>query len=62
VNLAAGGVMNRRARHNSLCGDKNKHQVTSYVVVHKTMEHVTTQRDENLCVCLPSSSFYTYPA
>jgi hypothetical protein len=39
ANFAAGWVINCRT-HNSLCRDKNKHQVNSYVMVYKAMSHV----------------------
>jgi hypothetical protein len=31
ANFVAGGIISRRTHHNSLCGDKNKHWVISYV-------------------------------
>jgi hypothetical protein len=40
-NFAAGGITNHRTRHNSLCRDKNKHYVTSYVMGYKAVRHVT---------------------
>jgi hypothetical protein len=33
--------INHRTRHNSLCRDKNKHWVTSYVTVYEAVSHVT---------------------
>jgi hypothetical protein len=44
ASLAAGGIINSRPHHNSLCRDKNKHYVTSYVKVSRTMNHVTLPR------------------
>jgi hypothetical protein len=41
ANFAAGWTFNRMTHHNSLCKDKNKHKVTSYVTVHMAMSHVT---------------------
>jgi hypothetical protein len=40
-NFAIGGIINRRTQHNSLCKDKNKHWLTSYVIVYKALSHVT---------------------
>jgi hypothetical protein len=39
VNSTAGRIISCR-RHNSLCRDKNKHYMTSYVMVYKAMNHV----------------------
>jgi hypothetical protein len=44
ANFAAGGIIDRRTHHNSLCEDKNKHYVTSYMMVYKAMSHVTLRR------------------
>jgi hypothetical protein len=41
ANFAAGGTVNRRTHHNSFCRHKNKHWVTSYVMVYKAMSNVT---------------------
>jgi hypothetical protein len=49
-NVAAGGIINRRIEHNPLCRDKNKHQVTNYVIVYKAMSHVTLPRMRELCL------------
>jgi hypothetical protein len=40
ANIASGGIINLRTR-NSLCRDKKKHQVTSYVMIYKIMSRVT---------------------
>jgi hypothetical protein len=40
ANFAAGGIINLRT-HNSLCIDKNKHYMTSYVMVYKATSRVT---------------------
>jgi hypothetical protein len=48
ANFAAEGLINRRTHHNSLCRDKNKHNVTSYVMVYKAMSHVTLPRMREL--------------
>jgi hypothetical protein len=55
ANLAAGGVINRRTHHNSPCRDKNKQQVTSYVMVYKAMSHVTVTRMRELS---PAQSYF----
>jgi hypothetical protein len=47
VNFAACRIINRRT-HDSLCGDENKHWVTSYVLVYKAMSHVTLLRMREL--------------
>jgi hypothetical protein len=47
--FAADGIVNNRTHHNSLCRDKNKHQVTSYVMVYKAMSHMTLSRMRELC-------------
>jgi hypothetical protein len=39
ANFTAGGIINHRT-HNSLCSDKNKHYVSSYMRVLKAMSHV----------------------
>jgi hypothetical protein len=44
MNFAAGGIINHRTHHNSLRRDKNKHWVTSYVMVYKAMSHVPLPR------------------
>jgi hypothetical protein len=36
------GIINYRIHHNSLCRDKNKHYVVSYVMVYKAMDHHVT--------------------
>jgi hypothetical protein len=41
MNFAVGGIINRRTHHNSLWRDKNKHEVTNYVMVYKAMNHAT---------------------
>jgi hypothetical protein len=46
--FATGGIINRRTHHNSLCRNKNKHQMTSYVIVDKTVSHVTLPRMREL--------------
>jgi hypothetical protein len=48
VNFAAGGIINRRTHHNSLCRDKNKHLMTSYVMVYKVMSRVMLSRMREL--------------
>jgi hypothetical protein len=53
LNFAAGGIMNRRTHHNSLCTDKNKHYVTDYVMVYKAMSHVTLPRMRELSPAPP---------
>jgi hypothetical protein len=55
ANFAAGGIINRR-KHNSLCRDKNKHQVTSYVMVYKATNHVTLPRMRELS---PAPTFFS---
>jgi hypothetical protein len=40
TNFAAGGIINHRTHHNSLCSGKNKPWVTSYVMVYKAMSYV----------------------
>jgi hypothetical protein len=40
VNFTAGRIINHRTHHNSLCTDKNKHFITSYVMVYEAMRHV----------------------
>jgi hypothetical protein len=40
VNGAAGGIINCRTHRNSLCRDKNKLYVTSYMMVYKAINHV----------------------
>jgi hypothetical protein len=47
ANFAAGGFINRRT-HNSLCRDKNKHYVTSYVMIYKVLSHVTLPRTRGI--------------
>lgn len=42
TNFAAGGIINHRT-YNPLCRDKNKQQVTSYVMVYMTMSHVSSR-------------------
>jgi hypothetical protein len=44
ANFAADGIINRRTYRNSLCSDKNKHYVTSYVMVYKAVRHVWLRR------------------
>jgi hypothetical protein len=44
ANFAAGGIISRGTLYNLLCRDKNKHQMTSYVMVYKAMSHVTLPR------------------
>jgi hypothetical protein len=41
ANFAAGGNINGRTHRNSLCSSKNKHYMTSYVMLYKAMSHVT---------------------
>jgi hypothetical protein len=48
ANFAAGGIVYRRTHHYSLCRDKNKHQMSSYVMVYKAMIHVTLPRMREL--------------
>jgi hypothetical protein len=43
-NFAAGGIINRRTYHNSLCRDKNKHYMASSVMVYEAMDHVMLPR------------------
>jgi hypothetical protein len=52
ANFAAGGIINRTTNHNSLCRDKNKHYVTSYVMVYKVVSYVTLPRVRELSVPL----------
>jgi hypothetical protein len=40
TNFAAGGIINCRTHHTSLCRDKNKHLVTSPVMVYKATSYV----------------------
>jgi hypothetical protein len=40
VNFVALEIINRRTQHNSLCRDKDKHYVPSYMMVKKEMSHV----------------------
>jgi hypothetical protein len=40
VTVVAGGIVNCRTHRNSLCRDKNKLYVTSYVMVYKAINHV----------------------
>jgi hypothetical protein len=47
-NFEAGGIINRRTHHNSLCRDKNKHQVTNYMMDYMVMSHVTLPRMREL--------------
>jgi hypothetical protein len=47
-NFAAGGIIDRRAQHNSLCRDKNKRYVTNYVMVYKIMSRATLPRMQEL--------------
>jgi hypothetical protein len=39
-NFADGGTINHKTHHNSLCRDKNRHWVTSYVIFYKAVSHV----------------------
>jgi RNase P protein component len=48
ANFAAGGIINRRTHHNSRCRNRNKHWMTSYMMVHKAMSHVTLPRMREL--------------
>jgi hypothetical protein len=41
ANFAAVGIISRRTRRNSFSRDKNKHWVTSYMMVYKAVSHVT---------------------
>jgi hypothetical protein len=41
ADFAAGGIVNSRILHNSLCRDQNKHYVTIYVMIYKAMSYVT---------------------
>jgi hypothetical protein len=50
ANFTAGGIINRRAHHNSLRRDTNKYEVASYVMVYKAMSHVTLPRMRDLSV------------
>jgi hypothetical protein len=40
VNFEAGRIVNYRTHYNSLCTDKKKHLVTSYMMVYKAVSHV----------------------
>jgi hypothetical protein len=44
ANFAAGGITNHGTHHSSFRRDKNKHWVTSYVMVYKAMWRVTLPR------------------
>jgi hypothetical protein len=44
VNFTAEGIINHRTQHNSLCKEKAKHCVTSYVMVYKAMGYMTLPR------------------
>jgi hypothetical protein len=48
ANFTAGGIVNGRTRHDLLCRDKNKHYVTSYMMVYKAMNLVTLPRMREL--------------
>jgi hypothetical protein len=48
ANCTAAGIISHRTHHNSLCRDKNKHKVTSYMMVYKAMSHVTLPRMREL--------------
>jgi pimeloyl-CoA synthetase len=47
VNFAAGGTINCTI-YTSLCRDKNKHYMTSYVMIKKAVYHVTLLRMRGL--------------
>jgi hypothetical protein len=49
VNFAAGGILNHRRHHNSLCRDETNSD--SYVMVYKAVSHMTL-----LCMCELSSA------
>jgi hypothetical protein len=38
TNFTAGRIIKHKTHHNSLCRDKNKHYMTSYVMVYEVME------------------------
>jgi hypothetical protein len=48
TNFAAGGIVSHRAQRNAVCRDKNKHWMTSYVMVYKAVSHVTLRRMREL--------------
>jgi hypothetical protein len=41
ANFAAGRIIDHRTHHNSLCRDKNKHYLASYVMVYESVCRVT---------------------
>jgi hypothetical protein len=49
ANFAAGGIINCRTQHNSIYRDKNKHYVTSNVMVYKAMTYATLSCTHELC-------------
>jgi hypothetical protein len=49
ANFTTGGLINRWKHHNSLCKNKNKHSMDSYVMVYKAMSRVTLPRMRELC-------------
>jgi hypothetical protein len=53
ANFTAGEIISGGTYHNSVCRDKNKHQVTSYVVVYKAMSQVTLPRMREI-FCAPA--------
>jgi hypothetical protein len=48
ANFAAGVITKCRTHHNSLRRGKNKHYVTSFVMVYEAMSHVTLPRMREL--------------
>jgi pimeloyl-CoA synthetase len=51
ANFAAGGIINYTI-YTSLCTDKNKHYMTSYVMIKKAVYHVTLLRKRDLSLLL----------
>jgi hypothetical protein len=48
ANFAACGITNYGKHHNSLCRDKNKHQMTGYMMLYMALNHVTLLRMREL--------------
>jgi hypothetical protein len=44
TNFVAGEIINRMTHHNSHCRDKNKHYMTSYMMIYKEMSHAMLLR------------------
>jgi hypothetical protein len=45
---SAGRIINRKLRYDSLCIGKNKHKVTTYLMVYEAMSHVTVSNMREL--------------